>query len=78
MKIALYQNIISDRGPVILEVNKYFESDDTIVRVSEIMEVEFKELGNSPKEIMKELKIAAAMKAVEEAKSKLKALNHEV
>ena len=74
MKIALYQHLNSERDPIILEVSKYFEDDSSLLRVSEIMDIEFKELDKSPKSMVAALKVAAAQKAFDEAQAKLKAL----
>ena len=78
MKIALYQHLSSDGDPIIMSANKYMENDKGYIRVSEIMDVDFKELEKPPREIVADKKIAAARKARDEAQNKLEALENEV
>ena len=77
MKIALYQHIGSEQGPIIMEVNKYMEASENCVRVSEILDADFKDLDSTPKNIVAERKIAAAQKEFDAAQAKLKALKDE-
>ena len=77
MKIALYKNLGSVCGPIILTASKYNEKSSDLLRVSEIMEVEFKDLPKPPKVMVAERNIAAAQKQVDAAQAKLKALQDE-
>ena len=77
MRIALYQHVISFSGPLIHEASKYMEKDKDFIRVSEIMEVDFKELAKPPKKMVAEMKVAAAQKEFDEAKAKLEKLQDE-
>ena len=77
MKIALYQHALGSSGPLIFKATKYMENDSDFMRVSEIMEVDFKELAKPPKAMVAEMKVAAAQKVFDEAKAKLEKLQDE-
>ena len=76
MKIALYHYSKAFGGPFIFEATNHTEKDKDFMRVSEIAEIEFKDLAKPPKAMVAEMKVAAAQKAFDEAKDKLEALKH--
>ena len=76
MKIALYHHDNAFGGPFIFEATNQMEKDKDFMRVSEITEIEFKDLAKPPKAMVAEMKVAAAQKAFDEAKDKLEALKH--
>ena len=77
MKIALYDSADSICGPIILKVSKHAGGSANMIRVSEIAEIEFKELAKPPKAMVAEMKVAAAQKNFDDAKKKLEALKNE-
>ena len=77
MRIALYQHINSQRDPIIMEVNKYMEGSEDFVRVSEVLDADFKNLDDTPAAILAERKIAAAQKEFDAAQAKLNGLINE-
>ena len=77
MKIALYQHINSQRDPIIMEVNEYMEGSEDFVRVSEVLDADFKNLDDTPAEILAGRKIAVAQKEFDAAQAKLNGLINE-
>ena len=77
MKIALYQHINSQRDPIVLEVNKYTEGSEDFIRVSDVLDADFKNLNDTPAAIFAERRIAAAKKELDAAQAKLNGLINE-